>query len=818
MKKALCLTITVIALVSVCCRAAAAEEAPRLEKALGGLKGTVEIVIDTYGIPHIYAENEADAMFALGYLHAKDRLWQMDFNRRAAQGTLSEIMGPDALEHDTFVRTIGLNRLARTSAKRAENHKGLRENLTAYAWGVNSFMAENMPEGLSPEFGRLDYLPGPWTPVDSLSLAKAMAWELCGSFDDLYLGTLVEKLGPEAVDELFPFDRYKETPIIPPRRSRKKLGDATLPTETPAVPPGAFSLGEACTEIMAKASYRFRVLGDARTVGSNNWVIDGKKSATGKPILASDPHLGFQLPSVWYAAHVKAGNLDVMGVTLPGLPSIIVGHNRHIAWGVTNTQADVTDFFIEKLNEDRTRYLHEGEWKPLEIFAETIKVRGLEPRELKIPATVHGPLLSAAGSDLSIQWAGAHPADDALTFYLLNHAVDYDDFAGAMKLLGTPAQNFVYADTHGMIAMWVAGLFPVRKAGLGRIPVDGASGEYDWEGFIPRIDTPHSVNPAQRYLASANQRPAPREYKYYLGYEWDPGYRARRINQLLSSNETISMDQMKKFQADTYDTAAESMLPHLLSACKEEFEEGKLYAQALGILSEWDFFTTADSPAPTIWWKWLDKLRDAVWEDEWRAAGIDMREKAWGFTDLNKWQPPLEVLERMVVEEPTSKWFDNVATENRETLAEIAPNCLRKAVDELRERLGVDVSEWNWGVANRLRIDHLSSDPLLSRGGHPLSGSDLTLSARGAGEDVTDGPSWRMVVDLSDIGRTVGVFPGGQSGDPQSPHYDDMIDLWVRDEYVSLPFHAAPELFPPEQIEARLMLSPPQPHEESMTP
>jgi penicillin amidase len=417
-----------------------------------------------------------------------------------------------------------------------------------------------------------------------------------------------------------------------------------------------------------------------------------------------------------------------------------------------------------------------------------------------------------------MQWTGAHPADDALTFYLLNRAVDYDDFAAAMRTMTAPAQNFAYADDAGMIAMWVAGLFPIRKAGLGRIPHDGASGEFDWKGFIPAIETPHAANPTQRYLASANQRPAPDGYAHYLGYEWDPGYRARRINRLLASSESITTEQMASFQTDTYDTAAESMLPHLIAACKDAFEEGKLYARALETLSGWDYYTTADSPAPTIWWRWLDKLAAAVWADEWLAAGIDPPGESWGFTDLNKWRPPLEVLEKLVVEEPASKWFDDVSTEDRETLAQIATGSLREAVDELRRRQGKDLSEWNWGIANRLRIDHLSGDPLLGRGGHPLGGSDLTLSAGGSGGEVTGGPSWRMIVDFSDPGSAVGIFPGGQSGDPRSLHYDDLIDDWARGEYVSLLFYPSHEEFPAEQIEERLKLLPPLPHVESTIP
>ncbi len=816
MKKHSCSALIILSLLLALSAVAEAEDSPVPRIVLGGLKAQVEVAIDVYGIPHIYAQNEADAMFALGYVHARDRLWQMDFSRRAAQGKLAEVMGPSALEHDTFMRTLGINRLAQKSVERVKGHRALYENMSAYAWGVNSYIAGIMPERLPPEFGSMDYQPGPWTPQDSLAIEKAMAWELCGSFDDLYLATLVEKLGQETVDELFPVDRYKEIPIIPPRAAVAAGAGTAEPLESSNREHA--SIHEAYTRMAGMASHQFRILGGGNSFGSNNWVIDGTKSASGKPILASDPHFGFHLPSIWYAAHIVAEDLDVIGVTMPGLPIVLIGHNRHVAWGVTNTQADVTDFYLEQLNEENTHYRYEGQWKPLHVFVETITVRGQEPRELTVYATEHGPVFSLSPTNLAIKWIGAEPDDDAHAFYLLNHAVDYDDFAAAMQTLNAPAMNFAYADANGMIAMWVAGLFPIRRSGLGRVPVDGASSAFEWTGFVPRIDTPHTVNPSEGYLASANQRPAPKQYPYYLGYEWDPGYRARRINQLLSSHEKISLEQMKAFQADVYDTAAESMLPHLIAACKDDFEEGKLYAQVLEILAAWDFHTTTDSSAPTIWWKWLDRFRDAVWEDEWKAAGIESPSESWGHTDLNKWQPPLEVLEQLVAEKPTSKWFDDVSTENRETLRECASQSLRDAVDELRENLGIDTSEWRWGALNRLRIDHLSGDPLFGRAGHPLSGSDLTLCARGSGGDVTSGSTWRMVVDFSDLAGAVGIFPGGQSGNPQAPHYDDLIDIWARDEYIVPPFHSTREEFPADQIETGLILSPAEAGAEPATP
>ncbi len=804
-----CTLLTGIAIFLVLCPnlTLATDTASPIRRTLGGLKGTVEIVIDKHGVPHIYSESEEDAMFALGYMHAKDRLWQMDFNRRSARGRLSEVLGPSALDHDRFARTIGIERLARNSEERLKSRPRIYANLRAYAWGVNSFIAGKMPGELPLEFQLFAYQPEPWTVLDSLAIGKGMAWEMSGSLDDFYLGALFEKLGKDAVDELFPIDRYGEVPIIPKK-------SVTPQNETDVPSPG---ISEACLQIIRMASNRFRIVGESDAIGSNNWVIDGAKSASGMPMLATDPHLGLQLPCVWHIVHVKAGLLDTIGISLPGVPFVIMGHNRQIAWGMTNTQADVTDIFVETLNEDRTEYYYEGKWRPLKVFHETVKVRGREPVEVVVPVTTHGPVLSTASADFSIQWTGAEPDDDAYAFFLLNYAVDYDDFAAAMRTLNCPPGNFVYADTNGMTAMWVAGLFPIRKSGLGRFPVDGSTSEFDWAGFIPKISAPRTVNPSQHYLASANQRPAPETYQYYLGYQWDPGYRARRINQLLSSADLVTFDAMKEFQADTFDGAAESMLPHMIEACRGAFEENGVYSAALTTLSEWDFLTGTDRVAPTIWWRWLEKFPNAVWTDEWKAAGIDMPADHWGHTSLNKWQPPLEVLERMVVEEPSSKWFDDVSTDEKETLRHIARRSLREAVDELVEQLGDDVSLWQWGRVNRLRIDHLSKDPLLVRGGQPVSGSSLTLNARGGGGEVTGGPSFRMVVDFKNLETTVGALPGGQSGDLASPHYDNLLDKWIRDEYVPLLFAPDPARFPVEHVESRLILSAPT-NDDLLTP
>ncbi|MBI3760923.1 MAG: penicillin acylase family protein, partial [Chloroflexi bacterium] len=642
-----------------------------------------------------------------------------------------------------------------------------------------------------------------WTVLDELTFAKFMAWDLSSSFDDLYLTTLTERMGAEKVAELFPFDRPYESSIAP----------SWPPTGTPigrGPHPRPLSHGEtgvdpAIHDILSRAESagQLRHAGDWR--GSNNWAVSGARTASGKPLLASDPHLGYQLPSLWYAAHIVTPTQDVYGVTLVGVPAVIIGHTRNIAWGLTNTQADVIDFFAEKINPDNAnQYWHDGAWQDVETVDEAINVRGGAAVHHPVRITAHGPILTQHGVTVAMQWTGSGPTFEARALFNLNHAENYDQFVEAVRDFQAPAQNFAYADTAGNIAIWSAGKFPIRKSGDGRTVADGATGERDWVGFVPLEAVPHAINPERGYLLSANQRPAPANYPYALGWQWDPSYRARRIEQTLSAGHALTVADMQALQFDSKDTLAESLLPVMLPVIAPDVARsyGGPSSSALTELTKWDYRMATDSIAATIWARWAETFRRMTWADEWKAAGFEFDAEgkmlkdwgAWGFNGDNEYQPPLELWEWMVREKPDSPFFDDASTPGKvEMRDDLVRASFAAAIDSLVAGYGSDTASWRWGDHHKLEIKHLLDVGVLNRGGQPIPGDGNSPNGQSSGPTSGGGPSWRMVVDLGNIANSFGVYPGGQSGSPLRPHYDDMIGLWVEGKYIPMYFPAKPE-------------------------
>ena len=782
---------------------------------LPALAAPVEIVYDAYDIPHIYAQSAEDAYRALGYVHAGERLWQMELLRRRASGTLAELIGLDGLASDTLVRQLGIRRTAEQALESGLVGADVPRWLAAYAEGVNAKLTEIGSEGLPAEFETLGVAPAPWTPGDSAAFSKYMGWDQSGSDADLWLGMMVEKLGAETVAELWPLDRPYELTTIPAdgavqpakrkRVARRDISADIAALASRAAPP----LGvEASSALIARLAAAARD-GSGGAFGSNNWVISGEKSATGKPILANDPHLGFTIPSLWYTAHLVAPGLNVIGVTFPGQPFVTLGHNDRMAWGFTNLQSDAVDYFVETVNPSNPRqYRHRGEWKAFEERVETIAVRGAKPVDVTIRTTVHGPVMEAAGKLVAIAWTGLRPSREMLAIARLNRARGLDDYLKAMRVLDTPPMNVVYADVEGNIAIASWGDHPIRARGLGRVPVDGASGEYDWTGSIPPEEMPLAVNPKRGWLASANGRPTPVGYPHYLGWMWDPSYRTRRIHDLLARSEKISFADMQRFQFDAHDKAAEVFTPVLVEILSKVSALNAAELQALNILRGWDFVFRPETTAGTIWNRWFERYRHAVWDDEWKSRGIVQPTGSWGYSGDNQREPALEVLEQMTRENPSAVWFDDRTTPQRETRDDIAIASFRDAVADLIRQLGPDPLLWIWGTANRFAPEPLSADPASARGGQVLHGGPFTLNPGGKGEGVPSGASWRQVVDLADLGRSVGIYPGGESGNPASPHYDDQLALWAKGEYAPLWFGAKPERFPKTGAHPRLMLRP----------
>lgn len=794
------------------------------------LDAPVEVIHDRRGVPHIYGQSIEDVHAVLGALHVRDRLWQMELQRRIASGTLAEVAGEGAFEQDRLMRALGIRRTCEEALRSGLLGPQVESSLLAYAEGVNAALAAIPDERLPSQFRALGIRPAPWTPVDSLAWTKYMGWDQSGSDTDLWLGEMVERLGADTVEELWPMERPYERAAIPNWRASGVPEGMSIDGDRAAARGGMDVLdgvaeARSTTSVQSIASIQstasttalgpaFRALGERlraagllrveRSFGSNNWVVAGSRTVSGRPILANDPHLGLRIPSIWYAAHMVAPGMNVSGVTFAGSPFVVIGANDRIAWGLTNMQADAVDYFVETVDpENPARYLHRGRSKEFVERVEEIRVLGeAEPRKVVVRSTVHGPVEEVAGRRLSMQWTGLGVTLELRAIAGLNFARGLKDFLEAIRFLDIPAMNLVFADVEGNIALAPHGDLPVRGRGRGRVPADGASGEFDWTGFIPRDRLPLSINPPQGFLASANGRPVGGGYPYDLGALWDPSYRYRRIHDMLSKAERIAPEDMIRFQLDAYDKCAEEFVPVLLRAIEgapaPESDPGgasSARARAIEVLRAWNFECLPDHPAPTIFAAWFNLFRESVWNDEWKARGFEMPGGSWGFSGDNRREPALEVLERMTREQPDSVWFDDRATSARETRDDILLRSFDLAMERLRAAHGDDPTAWRWGAVNRLRLRPMSPDPAFARGGMELASGPFTVNPGGDGGDVTAGASWRMIAALGSPAKVFGAYPGGQSEDPSSPAYDDWVQPWAIGGYHAIPMHARPEDF-----------------------
>jgi penicillin amidase len=769
------------------------------KRRLSGLNGNVEVFFDVHGIPHIYAKAWTDAFRALGYVHAVDRLGEMDLFRRQASGTMAEIRGKGALDEDILMRRLGTRRSCEALWSGPDMPAELKAELQAYADGVNQRIKELSPADAPIVFKALGFQPTPWTPVDSIVFSKYMGWDQSGTDDDLWFGLVVDKLGPETFEQLWPLERPYEVPTIATQFDRSKI------TRTPVRPiPGA---GPAYAAAL-KALHWQRWLGETGGFGSNNWAVDGTKTASGKPILCSDPHLGFRLPSIWYAAHLSVGGKNVAGVTFPGSPFVVIGHTDHHAWGLTNLQSDAVDYYVETVDpKDPLTYKHRGEWKKMDRRTERIAVRGEAPHELTIDSTVHGPVISREGRTISMAWTGLGPTRDPIAIWRMGRASSLKEFLEALDNLEVPALNVCYADVEGNIAMHPCGRLPLRLAGQGRIPMDGASGDNDWNGWIPRNELPLEVNPARHFVASANNRPTPLGYAHYLGWMWDPNYRIRRIHEMLTPATGLTIERMGTFQYDATDVAARRFVPRLLEALKKHPPDDEFVRKAQEALAGWDFVGVPDALGPAIWLRWLDLYRDAVWKPRMAGKGLE-KGGGWGFNSSNRREPVIEVLEYLTREQPNSLWFDDPATPEREDADTLMARAFTKAVASLRSQFGDDLEKWRWKNINRLEIGSLLGEKALSRSGGPVPGTDFTVNPGSNIGTVGGGASWRMIVDFGDLSTSVGVYPGGQSEFPLGGRYADQIKLWAQGRYLPLHVVGDPAKLPAEAKVKAIVFTP----------
>ncbi|MGE5674839.1 MAG: penicillin acylase family protein [Mycobacterium leprae] len=738
---------------------------------LPGLKESVEVFWDERGVPHIYARNLHDLYMAQGYVTARDHLWSMDIDRRLATGSLAEIVGPELLAVDKFFRTLGLRRVAAESFP-IYNAEG-QSHLEAYAEGVNAFIAQRH---LPPEFRLLRYQPAPWTAVDTLAVGKLLAFGLAGNWDtELFHAHLVQAVGAAKAAELF---------LSEPDPDLLALLEQTPLPDTAHL-----------------AAVIEAALGDA--TGSNSWVVSGFRTRSGAPMLANDPRLPVHNPSHWYETHlVGPDGVDVTGVTCPGVPGILAGHNREIAWGITNLSADVQDLFLEEAKPDAPdHFRYAGEWERATTFIETIAVKGNpEPERLEVLVSRHGPVIArGATTALALSWTGLRPSTELESILAYNRARCWTDFRTALQTFASPAQSFVFAGRDGTIAYRAAGQVPIRSRGDGQAPVPGWSGEYEWTGSIPFEALPERVNPPEGYIVTADQAITPAGYDYLLGSAWAPPYRAQRIEERLRGATALDMERLQQIQTDTANLQARSLLQTLLQAVQEGLRSGNhpltmndVEKRALLLLSGWECGEPHRAAAPAVWHQWYQFLMEEIFRPQ---MGLTL------YNEFLRSGLPVQVTDRLLTRRTEGAECLWLSSEGEGALPAVALRSFRRAVALLRAKQGQEPEAWRWGKEHTLAFLHpLAASHrwlglLFNLGPYPAGGSGFTVNYQGYQRitpfRVAGSPAWRQIVDLAHPEESTGILAPGQSGHPLSPHHSDQLHAYLAGEYHHQPFHHA---------------------------
>ncbi|MEY4646415.1 MAG: hypothetical protein RIQ98_251 [Bacteroidota bacterium] len=747
---------------------ASTEEISEENLAIPGLLKPVKVVYDEMGIPHIFAENDHDLYLAQGYITAKDRLWQMEFQTHFAGGRISEIVGEKGLASDQFQRRMGSVYGAEQSFEGMKQDPQAKVALEAYSDGINAYIASLSDRDLPLEYKLLNYKPEPWTPIKSALFLKNMSFVLASGTDDLKMTNILRQYGREVAEDLFPNYPFDESPIIP-------TGSPVdfKPVPIPAAPKDFIGLGSA-----------MQTPEEDPNIGSNNWAVSGNKTVSGMPILANDPHLTLSLPSIWYQVQLVAPGVNVYGSTMPGTPNVITGFNKNIAWGVTNVGSDVLDWYQVKFKDaNKLEYWHDGQWKKTKLRIETFKIKGGKDFVDTVFFTHHGPVVylsheKAFKSNIpvghALRWIAHEKSQELTTFYRLNRAKNYTDYTEALRYYSAPAQNFVFASNEGDIALWVNGKFPLKSKLQGKYLMDGTDAAADWKGFIPQAHNPHVKNPARGFVSSANQFSTDPSYPYYLGWQYAPSERGRRINERLTAMQKVTIDSLRGLQNDNYNIRARKLLPLLLRSVKSK-------EKALDVVKNWNLQNAPESIGATIFETWVLNLQSFLWDDE-----FDSNEKI----PMNR--PAIDRTIHLIEHEAQARWWDNVKTKNvKESMDQIIETSFKATLDTLVKKHGPMGPEWAWAKHKQTGVRHLIPGmDALSRLHIPIGGGGSIVNAA----TTKTGPSWRFIVELSKTGnpKGYGIYPGGQSGNPGSSHYDDLIDTWAKGELKPLLFMDTP--------------------------
>ena len=782
---------------------------------LEGLSAPVEVYRDTYGVPHIYARTSGDLFFAQGYVHAQDRFWQMEFWRRIGSGRLSEYFGDATLSTDIYLRTVGFARIA--EQEYADLDPDSKLILDSYAAGVNAYILHRPPAQLGLEFALLE-LQGveltiePWTPINTLTWAKVMSQDLGGNMEDeLERLDLIRAVGIEMTDALIPPYR-SDFPVIVPDEELDKL---ELP-EQAHNPSDLSYLASVPTDLVGGFDpSQSLALGSGSGIGSNNWVISGDLTTTGTPLLANDPHLGIQMPSIWYEVGLHCvddeGNVgrtaecpyELRGYSFAGAPGVIIGHNDRIAWGMTNVGPDVQDLYVERINpENPNQYEVNGEWVDMAITREEIGVQGQsEPYILLVRSTRHGPIITDyswpeysgfnVGSEdppdgftltaLSLRWTALQPNSTFRAIWMLNRAEDFTDFREALSYFDSPSQNLIYADVDGNIGYQTPGLIPIRANGDGTLPAPGWTDDYEWVGFIPYDELPRAYNPDQGYIATANQPVTSDRYPYLIATEFDHGYRAQRINELLNMDtDGVSIEDIQAIQGDVLNLSALEITPYLENLSLDD----PALSAARDRLTGWNGQMDMESPEAALYgFFWIslvretfnDQLPEPVWPD-----GGDRTQAA---------------IYRLL-QEPDNPWWDDIRTpDKRENRDDILRRAMETGYAMGVERLGDDLDRWQWGEVHTALFANQTFgqsgisliEGIFNRGPVAVSGGSgqVNNTAWDISEpfNVVSVPSMRQIIDMGDLSRSLMMHTTGQSGHPGHQHYDDFIDPWRLIQY-----------------------------------
>jgi penicillin amidase len=829
--------IVVLALVAVGFVAFTAQRSfPQLngEVQVTGLDDEVTVQRDVLGIPTITADSSHDLFFAQGYVQAQDRFWEMDFRRHVTSGRLSELFGESQLGTDEFLRTLGWHDTAEQEVEALNQTE--RAYYDAYADGVNAYLADHRGADASFEYAVLglqnpDYEIEPWTPADSVAWLKAMAWDLRSNIEsETERGVLAADFTEAEIDELYPAYPFDRNPVIVPKISTvPAVGtapDAPAEGETEGdAADGGDAAGDAAGDTDASTvgiewtradsviEAVGELVGDAgEGIGSNSWVVSGNLTDTGMPLLANDPHLGASLPSVWHQIQLRCSTVteecpfDVAGFGFSGLPGVIIGHNARVAWGFTNLTTDVTDLYLEKIDGDS--YWYDGALVPLETHTETFKVAGGDDVQLEVRSTANGPIVSGLTDDftaiaenpytgtggtvveptaapegdyaVSLRWTALQPGTTASAIFALNTAKDFDDFRGAAALFDVPAQNLIYADVDGNIGYQTPGKLPIRGAGDGSMPQPGWDSTYAWQGYIPFEELPVSYNPAEGYIVTANNAIVGADYKYFLTSDWDYGWRAARIDELIqraSAKGAITADDLRDIQADNY-----SFIGMRLTAAYADITTGDDDTDAaLDLLQEWDAQNGADSAAAAY--------ANVLWDTLAENVFVDGREHAAPMSGQGR----LFLVMDAMLDDETSPWWTN-----DELGVSGMTDTLKRAAIDAYERLvdaqGDNPSRWNWGALHALPLRNGSFGEsgiapiewLFNRGPFPVGGGSSVVNATGwdlgSSFATVTVPSMRMIVDLSDFDDSRWNQLTGESGHAFHTNYIDQVESWQKAE------------------------------------